>query len=57
VRFLSAVDRERRHGLPAFPGWADRPLTLSGAALATAGFQAPALQPEQLQLIHVLAEH
>ncbi|WIX92088.1 alpha-galactosidase [Amycolatopsis sp. DG1A-15b] len=57
VRFLSAVDRERRHGLPAFPDWADRPLTLSGAALATAGFQAPALQPEQLQLIHVLAEH
>ncbi|WP_051183889.1 alpha-galactosidase [Amycolatopsis balhimycina] len=57
VRFLSAVERPRRHGLPAFPGWADRPLTLSGAALATAGFQAPALQPEQLQLIHVIAEH
>jgi len=54
VRLLHPVDPPRRHGLPAFPAWADHVVTLSGAALAGPGIQAPALQPEHLQLIHVV---
>ena len=44
------------HGLPSLPGWASRPMSLSGRVLRVSGIQAPALPPASLQLIH-LTQH
>lgn len=53
VRLLDPVERRPAHGLPSRPAWTDDGVVLPGAALRSAGVQAPAIPPETLQLFHL----